>query len=129
MDFDYAMRAKLTNQRCHIVYSSLIFEFWSRVLYESPIKIHDVRRDDYLKDKWGSHLVGTNGWDAPFNGKFPDKYKGYDTSQVKISTRDGELERVKFLMGSNFTSCADIKVSGINGENFYVDRLMAKDNV
>lgn len=129
MDFDYAVRAKLTNQRCWIVYSSLIFEFWSRVLYESPTKIHDVRRDDYLKEKWGSHIVGTDGWNVPFNGNFPAKYNGYDTSQVKISSRDGELERIKYLMGSNFVSCADTDISGVNGEKFYVDRLMAKRNV
>lgn len=119
MDFDMAMRAKLTNQKCYIVYSSLIYEFWSRGLYEGIVPFKDKRRDDYLKDKWGPHLVGTNGWDVPFNGTFPDKYKGYDTSQVRISTREGELERIKYLMGSSFVSCSDPKVSGVNGENFY----------
>lgn len=119
VDYDYAIRARLLNQKCFMTASSLVYEFWSRVLYEGSVSIRDIRRDDYLKDKWGTHLVGTKGWDLPFNGNFPDKYMGYDTSKIKIDSREGELERVEYLMNSNLTSCADTKISGVSGENFY----------
>lgn len=94
-DFDYTMRAKLLNKQCDVCFASLSFEFWSRCLYEGAVPIVDVRRDDYYKEKWG------DGWSIPFNGKFPEKYAGYDTSKVKIDSRIGELDRVKQLMVSN----------------------------
>ena len=106
-DFDWTRRAKLTNQPCDVEFSSLSFEFWSRCIYEGSVPIVDVRRDDYYRDKWGPHASGEDGWDVPFNGSVPEKYAGYDTSQVKIISRDGELERVSQLMGSNFMGDCD----------------------
>ncbi len=112
-DFDVTMRAKLLNQPCDVAFSSLAFEFWSRVIYEGLVPVVDVRRDDYYRDKWGEHATDVKGWDVPFNGKFPDKYKGYDTSKVKIDSRNGELERVKQLMGSNFRGSCDPSIGSI----------------
>lgn len=98
VDFDYAIRAKILSQPCDIVPSSFVFEFWSRVLYEGKVPIRDVRRDDYFHEKWGSGADNEKyDWTVPFDGKFPDKYKGYDTSNVVISSRVGELERVNQL--------------------------------
>lgn len=97
LDCDYAMRAKLANQNCVIVNSSICFEFWSRALYESIVPIRDIRRHDYYIEKWGD-VIEWNGWSTPFNGRFPVKYRGYDTSNIRISSREGELERIHYLM-------------------------------
>jgi len=99
VDFDYTMRASLTGQNVHVVQSSLCLEFWSRCIYEGSVVLRDVRRDDYYREKWGPHAAYTVGWSIPFNGSFPAHHAGYDTSQVRISSREGELERVTQLMG------------------------------
>jgi hypothetical protein len=101
LDLDYSIRAKLLHQACVVVNSSFCFEFWSRALYEGVVPVKDMRRMDYFRDKWGQQITDWSGYTVPFNGSFPNKYKGYDTSQIKISTRTGELERIKSLMGSS----------------------------
>jgi len=98
-DFDYATRARLLNQPCDLVFSSLSFEFWSRCLYEGVAPVKDIRRDDYYRDKWGITAHDVEDWTVPFNGNVPVKYAGYDTSKLKIDSREGELDRVRQLMG------------------------------
>lgn len=119
MDFDMAMRSKLTNTSCSMLYSSLCFEFWSRALYEGVGPVVDARRDDYYREKWGPNAVDTTGWSIPFNGSFPAKYAGYDTSQVRISSRVGELERIKSLMGSKFHGTVDPKIASTIDGKYY----------
>lgn len=98
VDTDHSWRAERLDERVGIVASCLSFSFWSRTAYESGVFPGNVRRADYRKDKWGPTPDNKN-YDLPFNGKFPDKYKGYDTSQLRIASREGELERIKYLMG------------------------------
>ncbi len=115
-DLDYSMRASLTGQKVYVVPSSLCIEFWSRCLYENVAPTRDIRRDDYYREKWGQKAVGFwgpnyEGWSIPFNGDVPDEYVGYDSSQVKITSREGELDRIKFLMGSNYKGGVDPTIS------------------
>lgn len=115
-DLDYSMRASLTNQEVYVMPSSLCLEFWSRCLYENIAPTKDVRRDDYYRDKWGPLAKGFfgddyKGWTIPFNGNPPSKFDGYDSSKVKITSREGELERIKFLMGSSFRGGVDPSIS------------------
>jgi GT2 family glycosyltransferase len=109
MDFDMAVRCKLTNTKPTIVDSSFCLEFWSRTLYEGKAPA-DVRRDDYYVDKWGKKFA-YEYYSTPFNGKIPKKYNGYDTSKVVINSRVGELERIKYLMGSSFVGTCDPSIS------------------
>ncbi len=113
-DFDYTKRAKLLSMECDVAFSSLSFEFWSRCLYEGLEPIVDIRRDDYYMDKWGSL---EDDWQVPFNGVFPDKYVGYDTSKIKIDSRIGELDRVKALMTSGFKGSCNPSVGNIISES------------
>ena len=101
VDNDYAMRARMTGTIAYYTQSSVLIEFWSRVLYEGSVPIVDVRREAYFSDKWGPGLA-YDVWEVPFNGEFPAKYAGYDTSQIRIGSREGELDRVKELMGAAY---------------------------
>jgi len=111
-DFDVALRARKTDIKLYVIPSSICLEFWSRVLYEGIEKIHDIRRDDYYREKWGPNAAGAEGWDLPFNGlPQPVKFAGYDSSKVKIDSREGELDRVKQLMGSKWRGGCDPTVA------------------
>ncbi len=115
-DLDLSMRASLTGQKVYVVPSSICLEFWSRCIYENVAPMGDVRRDDYYREKWGPKAAGFwgpsyQGWSIPFNGSFPGKYAGYDTSKVKIDSRNGEISRIKFLMGSKFRGGVDPSIS------------------
>ena len=116
-DLDYSMRASVTGQEAFVCQASLCLEFWSRCIYENVSKTRDVRRDDYYREKWGPKAVGFaspgyEGWIVPFNGEpQPSKFDGYDASQVRISSREGELERIELLMGSNFIGGVDPSIS------------------
>jgi len=115
-DLDYSMRASLVGQNVYVALSSVCLEFWSRCLYENIVKVKDIRRDDYYREKWGLQAVGFagpeySGWRVPFNGNPPSKFDGYDTSQVKISSREGEIERIKQQMVSNIIGRVDLSIS------------------
>jgi GT2 family glycosyltransferase len=119
VDFDHAVRAKIMNQKCYMLPSSVVFEFWSRTLYEGVVPVIDRRRNDYLIDKWGGDNYVNHKFNVPFNNLgLPKKYEGYDTSSVSILSRVGEKERIKQLGGSDINLGIRPVISGKNEENY-----------
>lgn len=107
MDTDHCWRALRLDDRVGLVPSAFSFSFWSRTAYESGVYPGNVRRKDYAIAKWGLGATLSSKdprapanpiYDLPFKGRFPAKYRGYDTSQLKIASRDGELKRIHSLI-------------------------------